>query len=304
MKILLVIDSFGWAFDFGARGIQKYGKHDYIIKRYCEVTVDDIKAIDVLFVYSATLWDAMRKRNPKIFVEIVNKKLRCCVGQRAGPDWGNPVPLNDKLINAIGCISTESYNYTVERELENKTGRKVYLTLSGVDESIFKPNPKSHDDFIVGWAGNSGATVKRFPLIFKLGFKIEAKTDWGGQYFLQTRSQQPMADWYNQIDVYINVSSTEGISQTILEAMSSGLPVVATAVGGTVDVVDKEWLVPANPESELIRVMKEKLQLLKDDKLRKEVGERNREKILKDWVWSVAVKKYENMFEDVNNDLS
>ena len=298
MRILLIIDSFGWAFDFGARGIQKYGKHDYMIKRYCDVTVEDIKTIDVLFVYSATLWNIMR-RNALLVKAIATKNLRVCVGQRAGPNWGNPVPLDDKLINAVGCISTESYGYTVKRELESKTGRKVYLTLSGVDESIFKPAPQNHADFIVGWAGNPNAVVKRFHLIFKLGFKIQAKTDWGRQYFIQARSQQPMADFYNAIDVYINISTTEGISQTILEAMASGLPVVATAVGGTIDVVDKEWLIPANPESEVIRIMNEKLQLLKDDvELRKIVGERNRQKILKDWAWSVAVKRYEDMFED------
>ena len=297
-KILLVIDSFGWAFDYGARGIQKYGKHNYTIKRYCDVTVEDIQDIDVLFVYSATLWNIMR-RNVLLMKAVTTKNLRVCVGQRAGPNWGNPVPLYDKLINAIGCISTESYNYTVKRELESKTGRKVYLTLSGVDESIFKPAPQNHADFIVGWAGNPNAVIKRFPLIFKLGFNIQAKTDWGSQYFIQARSQQPMADWYNTVDVYINISTTEGISQTILEAMASGLPVVATAVGGTIDVLDKEWLVPENPESEVIRIMKEKLQSLKDDiELRKIVGERNRQKILKDWAWSVAVKRYEDMFED------
>jgi glycosyltransferase involved in cell wall biosynthesis len=299
LKILLVIDSFGWAFDYGARGIQKYGKHDYIIKRYYDVTVEDIKMIDVLFVYSATLWKIMRERFPQVFNEIAKKKIRCCVGQRAGPYWGNPVPLNDNLINAIGCISTESYNYTVKRELENKTGRKVYLTLSGVDELIFKPNPKNHSDFIVGWAGNVNSKPKRFPILFKLGFKLQTKTDWGSQFFVPNRSQQPMVDFYNQIDAYVNVSSTEGISQTILEAMSCGLPVVATAVGGTIDMVDKEWLVPANPESEVIRVMKEKLQLLKDNvELRKNVGIQNREKIIKNWAWSVVVKRYENMFED------
>ena len=298
MKILLVIDSFGWAFDHGARGIKKYGKHDYIIKRYCEVTINDIKKTDVLFVYSATLWNLMRRNYPQLFIEITKRNLRCCVGQRAGPNWGNPVPLNDNLINAIGCISTESYNFTVKRESENKTGRKVYLTLSGVDESIFKPNPKQHSDFIIGWAGNAHSPPKRFPMLFRLGFKLRTKTDWGSQFFTSTRSQQPMVDFYNSIDAYVNISSTEGISQTILEAMACGLPVVATAVGGTIDVVDKEWLVPANPESEVIRTMREKLQILKDDiKLRKKVGAQNREKILKDWRWSVAVRRYEDMFE-------
>jgi glycosyltransferase involved in cell wall biosynthesis len=39
-------------------------------------------------------------------------------------------------------------------------------------------------------------------------------------------------------DVYANTSISEGISLTILEAMAAGLPVVATAVGGTPEIID------------------------------------------------------------------
>ena len=39
-------------------------------------------------------------------------------------------------------------------------------------------------------------------------------------------------------DIYANSSTSEGISLTILEAMAAGLPVVATRVGGTPEVVD------------------------------------------------------------------
>ena len=55
------------------------------------------------------------------------------------------------------------------------------------------------------------------------------------------------------LDVYVNSSISEGISLTILEAMAAGVPVVATAVGGTPEVVTDQVgrLVPARDPSAL-----------------------------------------------------
>jgi len=40
-------------------------------------------------------------------------------------------------------------------------------------------------------------------------------------------------------DVFVLPSKNEGISNTILEALASGLPVIATAVGGNVELVEE-----------------------------------------------------------------
>ena len=55
-------------------------------------------------------------------------------------------------------------------------------------------------------------------------------------------------------DVYVNSSISEGISITILEAMAVGLPVVATAVGGTPEVLTDDaggMLVPSRDPARL-----------------------------------------------------
>jgi glycosyltransferase involved in cell wall biosynthesis len=54
-------------------------------------------------------------------------------------------------------------------------------------------------------------------------------------------------------DVYVNSSTSEGVSLSILEAMAAQLPVVATSVGGTPEVIldgSTGMLVPArNPDA-------------------------------------------------------
>lgn len=48
-----------------------------------------------------------------------------------------------------------------------------------------------------------------------------------------------VADILRGLDVFVLPSQAEGISNTILEAMATGLPVIATAVGGNPELVDE-----------------------------------------------------------------
>jgi glycosyltransferase involved in cell wall biosynthesis len=59
--------------------------------------------------------------------------------------------------------------------------------------------------------------------------------------------------WLAGCDVYVNCSLSEGVSLTILEAMAAGLPVIATSVGGTPEVVTSETgvLIPARDQAAL-----------------------------------------------------
>ncbi|OYX24963.1 MAG: sugar transferase, partial [Hydrogenophilales bacterium 32-62-9] len=47
-----------------------------------------------------------------------------------------------------------------------------------------------------------------------------------------------IAELMQAFDVFVLPSKNEGISNTILEALASGLPVIATAVGGNVELVE------------------------------------------------------------------
>jgi sugar transferase (PEP-CTERM/EpsH1 system associated) len=80
-------------------------------------------------------------------------------------------------------------------------------------------------------------------------------------------------------DVYVNSSTTEGMSNTILEAMAAGRPVVATAVGGNPELVEEGvtgFLVPAgNPEVIGAAISR----LLSDGDLRQRMGQAGRNRV-------------------------
>jgi colanic acid/amylovoran biosynthesis glycosyltransferase len=60
----------------------------------------------------------------------------------------------------------------------------------------------------------------------------------------------------NQINLFINVSTTEGIPVSIMEAMSFGIPCIATNVGGTNEIVTNNngKLISSNPSTLELKV--------------------------------------------------
>jgi len=65
----------------------------------------------------------------------------------------------------------------------------------------------------------------------------------------------------NPVDLFINTSYSEGVPVSIMEALSFGIPVVATNVGGTPEIVDNEvgWLLDKDTSPETIAEIIKKL---------------------------------------------
>jgi L-malate glycosyltransferase len=59
-----------------------------------------------------------------------------------------------------------------------------------------------------------------------------------------------MNEIYSQADVLVSTSAREGTSNVILEAMAHSLPVIATNVGGTADILSEKCGILVRPENE------------------------------------------------------
>ncbi|MCP5303287.1 MAG: glycosyltransferase [Pseudomonadales bacterium] len=55
--------------------------------------------------------------------------------------------------------------------------------------------------------------------------------------FIERQTQTDLKDWYGAADILVLASSREGWPNVILEALACGTPVVATAVGGSPEII-------------------------------------------------------------------
>ena len=124
-------------------------------------------------------------------------------------------------------------------------------------------NPKPKDNIITIVSCSSLIPLKRVHLIvYALALIDKHKVHWihfgGGalydeiQYKIKSLSSNILVDFKGQvsnyevinfyknnpIDLFINVSETEGVPVSIMEALSFGIPCFATDVGGTSEIVD------------------------------------------------------------------
>lgn len=99
------------------------------------------------------------------------------------------------------------------------------------------------------------------------------------------------------MDVFLLPSLNEGISNTVLEAMASGLPVIATDVGGNPELVQPGvtgTLVPVGDAEALAEAV---LALLDDPARRAQYGAAARERIAREFDWNRTVQAYLGVYD-------
>ena len=99
------------------------------------------------------------------------------------------------------------------------------------------------------------------------------------------------------MDIFVLPSLAEGISNTVLEAMATGLPVVATNTGGNPELVEEGvngYLCPVQEPQALASAM---LRLIQSPQERSRMGKNGLERVRQDFHWDRAVEEYLGLYD-------
>ncbi len=169
--------------------------------------------------------------------------------------------------------------------------------------SNFRPTKRIQDlveamSVVIKEAGNTrlvlvgdGPERQRIELLVKeLGLQ---------NHVLMTGFRSDIPEFLRCSDILVLCSDSESAGLTLLEAMSSGLPVVATRVGGIPEIVEDGrngfLATPRSPEELADRI----LRLSLDEKLRLRMGEEGRRTVLEHFTVDRVVPMYEEAYRHI-----
>ena len=111
--------------------------------------------------------------------------------------------------------------------------------------------------------------------------------------------REDIPDLLQAMDIFVLPSLGEGISNTLLEAMATGLPVVATHVGGNPELIEhgyNGYLVPVADSRALAEALKG---LIESTEARQRMGENGLQKIRQRFDWDSTVAAYLGVYDEL-----
>ncbi len=313
-RVLVIIDKYGWSYDTIAKGLVEHNTdpalHFEVLSAKEDAAAIERRhaAFDLVFVLG---WTSLFSKKPKERYRSLLPFLdparvitgvhshRSWDGYASLPDHSPPPPqeLIEKLarVRGVNLISRRLWRLFGEAGLET-----IALTENGVDTALFSPSKPIRVDrgapLVIGF---SGATeigkhdgLKGFsefiaPLADMPGVQVRTL---GGRGDGQVPRRQ-MPALYNEIDLYVCASSSEGFSQSVLEAAACGRGVVSTRVGGCEDLIRdgvNGFLVERRCEAFRSRIAR----LAADRPLVAELGRNNRSIVEREYAWPLRVQDW------------
>ncbi|WP_291864639.1 GT4 family glycosyltransferase PelF [Maribacter sp.] len=247
--------------------------------------------------------------------------------------------LKKMLINFSECITKLVYSHASKISTVSKFNMswekfygaelsKIEVIYNGVDENVFIPRPKPEHlkniptvvaaarifdlKDILTMIKSCNEVVKTIPNVQYLiygnkdavpEYTIECEElikelKLENNFFLKGFHNKPELI-YSEGDISILTSISEGFPFTVIESMSSGIPVVATDVGGVTEAIDDTCGLVCKPKDHK-EIAQNVIKLLHNEKLRKGMGENARQKVLENFTIETFINSFEKTYQNLS----
>lgn len=276
-------------------------------------------------LFRAGRYDVVHAHNtyPHIYASLAARWARVPVvvstrhGQRLGHDWKAHLKyrLATLAVDRVIAVSNDAAQLSIEDD--GLSAYKVEAIWNGIDLEQFPYRGPAAEPTAISVARLSAE--KDFPTLLRAAQKVKAavpdfklllvgdgperghleqlanELELGScVQFLGERKDVP--ELLEQAGFFVSSSLSEGISLTLLEAMASGLPVVATAVGGNPEVVtarETGFLATAGDVNSIANNM---IDMCRSKERWVELGKAGRERVSKHFEIRRMIADYEDLY--------
>lgn len=169
-----------------------------------------------------------------------------------------------------------------------------------IDEVLFVGHVKKEKGFWELLEVAKEYPKKHFSVIGPPSTEINAEAIPSNVTLFGNLHHDSLKEHYCNADIFLFPSYTEGFSNAMLEAMASGLPIIASDVGSNKDMIEDKGGIIVEPRNsrEIIKAM----QLLEDEEKRKKCSKWNQEKIITNYTVDAVMEKLINLYiETIQN---
>jgi glycosyltransferase involved in cell wall biosynthesis len=127
--------------------------------------------------------------------------------------------------------------------------------------------------------------------------KLARQTDCAGNIiFLGQRNQDEVIDMLSATNIFVNPSYSEGLPTSVMEAASIGLPIIATDVGGTREIITTDEAGILVKAGNVAQMSKELTGLCTSAELREKLGGNARILVDKKFSWDKITGEYIKLY--------